>query len=77
MPRKSFTPEQVIAKLRHIEVALANGKTLPLDTDQYNYASPVLPTALPQHISAQHDREACSDGRSNGPVACFTLVALK
>jgi hypothetical protein len=29
MPRKSFTPEQVIAKLRHIEVALANGKTLP------------------------------------------------
>jgi hypothetical protein len=25
MPRKSFTPEQVIAKLRHIEVALANG----------------------------------------------------
>src|ERR1039457_1251178 len=29
MPRKSFTPEQVIAELRHIEVALANGKTLP------------------------------------------------
>ena len=29
MPRKSFTPEQVIAKLRHIEVVLANGKTLP------------------------------------------------
>jgi hypothetical protein len=31
MPRKSFTPEQVIAKLRHIEVALANGRTLPLE----------------------------------------------
>ncbi len=29
MPRKSYTPEQGIAKLRHIEVALANGKTLP------------------------------------------------
>jgi putative transposase len=29
MPRKSFAPEQVIAKLRHIEVALVNGKTLP------------------------------------------------
>jgi transposase-like protein len=29
MPRKSITPEQVIARLRHIEMALANGKTLP------------------------------------------------
>ena len=29
MPRKSLTPEQVIAKLRPIEVALANAKTLP------------------------------------------------
>jgi hypothetical protein len=29
MPRKSFTPEQVIAKPRHIEVALASWKALP------------------------------------------------
>jgi hypothetical protein len=28
MPIKSFTPEQVIAKLRHFDTALANGKTL-------------------------------------------------
>jgi hypothetical protein len=29
MPRKSLASEQVIAKLRHIEVALSNGKALP------------------------------------------------
>jgi putative transposase len=33
MPRKSFTPEVIIAKLRQIEVALANGKT-PLEASR-------------------------------------------
>src|SRR6266550_5521377 len=30
MPKKSFTPEQIVAKLRHIEVLLSQGKTVPL-----------------------------------------------
>lgn len=30
MPRKSFTPEQIIAKLRLIEVAMGSGKTAQL-----------------------------------------------
>ena len=33
MPRKSFTPEVIIAKLRQIEVALVNGKT-PLEASR-------------------------------------------
>jgi cell division protein FtsB len=33
MPRKSFTPEVIIAKLRQIEVALASGKT-PLEASR-------------------------------------------
>lgn len=28
MPRKTFTPEMIIVKLRQVEVALANGKSL-------------------------------------------------
>ena len=30
MPKKIFTPEQIVAKLREIEVALANGKSVSL-----------------------------------------------
>jgi hypothetical protein len=30
MPKKVFTPEQIVAKLREIEVALANGKSVSL-----------------------------------------------
>jgi transposase-like protein len=30
MPRKSFTPEQIIAKLRFIEVAISSGKAAQL-----------------------------------------------
>jgi hypothetical protein len=30
MARKRFTPEQIIAKLRQIEVQLAQGKTIAL-----------------------------------------------
>ncbi len=30
MPRKSFTPEQIIATLRLIEVAMGSGKSTPL-----------------------------------------------
>ena len=30
MPKKTFTPEQVVAKLRQIEVLLSQGKTVPL-----------------------------------------------
>ena len=30
MPKKSFTPEQIVAKLRQIEVLLTQGKTVPL-----------------------------------------------
>ena len=30
MPKKAFTPEQIVAKLRHIEVLLSQGKTVPL-----------------------------------------------
>ncbi len=29
MPKKTFTPEQIVTKLRQIDVALANGKTTP------------------------------------------------
>jgi len=30
MPKKSFTPEQIVAKLRQIEVLMSQGKTVPL-----------------------------------------------
>ena len=30
MPKKTFTPEQIVEKLRHIEVLLSQGKTVPL-----------------------------------------------
>jgi putative transposase len=29
MPKKTFTPEQVVAKLRQIEVLMSQGKTVP------------------------------------------------
>ena len=29
MPKKTFTPEQIVAKLRQIEVLLSQGKTVP------------------------------------------------
>jgi hypothetical protein len=29
MPKKTFTPEQIVAKLRQIEVLLSQGKTAP------------------------------------------------
>lgn len=30
MPKKTFTPEQIVAKLRQIEILLSQGKTVPL-----------------------------------------------
>jgi putative transposase len=30
MPKRTFTPEQIVGKLRQIEVLLSQGKTVPL-----------------------------------------------
>jgi transposase-like protein len=30
MPKKAFTPEQIVPKLRQIEVLIGQGKTVPL-----------------------------------------------
>jgi hypothetical protein len=30
MPKKAFTPEQIVAKLRQIEVLMSQGKTIAL-----------------------------------------------
>jgi len=30
MPKKTFTPEQIVGKLRQIEVLMSQGKTVPL-----------------------------------------------
>jgi len=30
MPKKTFTPEQIVAKLRQIEMQMSQGKTVPL-----------------------------------------------
>ena len=30
MPKKTFTPEQIVAKLRQIEVLVSQGKSVPL-----------------------------------------------
>ena len=30
MPKKAFTPEQIVAKLRQVEVLISQGKTVPL-----------------------------------------------
>ena len=30
MPKKTFAPEQIVAKLRQIEVLMSQGKTVPL-----------------------------------------------
>ena len=46
MPKKSFTPEQIVAKLRQIEVLLSQGKTVPLTCKEGgNHGSDVLPLA--------------------------------
>ena len=43
MPKKTFTPEQIVGKLRQIEVLVSQGKTVPLackdsgDHDQTYY----------------------------------------
>jgi hypothetical protein len=29
MPKKTFTPEQIVAKLRQVEVLISQGKTVP------------------------------------------------
>jgi hypothetical protein len=30
MPKKTFTPEQIVGKLRQVEVLVSQGKTVPL-----------------------------------------------
>jgi putative transposase len=30
VPKKTFTPEQIVAKLRQVEVLISQGKTVPL-----------------------------------------------
>jgi len=35
MPKKGFTPEQIVATLRQIEVLLSQGKTVPLGAGCY------------------------------------------
>ena len=46
MPRKSFTPEQIIAKLRLTEVAMGSGKTAQLACKEGQYfRAELLPLA--------------------------------
>ena len=64
MPKKTFTPEQIVAKLRQIEVLLSQGKTVPLackeagivDQTYYRWRKEFgglqLEQAKPRHSSA-------------------------
>ena len=35
MPRKVFSPEQIVAPLRQIEMAIAQGKSTPIVAKEY------------------------------------------
>jgi putative transposase len=41
MPKKTFTPEQMVAKLRQIEVLVSQGKAVPLACKEAGIA-PIL-----------------------------------
>ena len=46
MPKKTFTPEQIVAKLRQIEVLMSQGKTVPLACKEAgDHGSDLLPLA--------------------------------
>jgi len=45
MPKKKFTPEQIVAKLRQIEVLVSQGKTVPLVQGSWDRRADLFPMA--------------------------------
>ena len=39
MPKKTFTPEQIVGKLRQVEVLVSQGKTVPLAAKEAGVAA--------------------------------------
>jgi putative transposase len=42
MPRKTFTPEQIVGKLRQIEVLLSQGTTVPVACKEVGIVEPTF-----------------------------------
>jgi hypothetical protein len=42
MPKKTFTPEQIVGKLRQIEVLVSQGKTVPVACREWARAQGAL-----------------------------------
>ena len=58
MPRKSFTPEQVIAKLRLIEVAMSSGKTAQLACKETSISEQSYYRWRKEYGGLHHDHQA-------------------
>ena len=56
MPRKSFTPEQIIAKLRLIEVAMGSGKTAQLACKEASISEQSYYRWRKEYGGLQHDQ---------------------
>ncbi len=56
MPRKSFTPDQIIAKLRLIEVAMSSGKSTALACKEAGIAEQTYYRWRKQYGGLQHDQ---------------------
>lgn len=56
MPRKSFTPEQIIAKLRLIEVAMGSGKSTQLACKDAGISEQSYYRWRKQYGGLQHDQ---------------------
>ena len=56
MPRKSFTPQQIIAKLRLIEVAMGCGKTAQLACKEASISEQSYYRWRKEYSGLQHDQ---------------------
>ena len=66
MPRKRHSPEQILAKLREVEVALAKGQTIALAVKQIGVSEQTHSTSLRCRLGNQVFCGAVLSVRSNG-----------
>lgn len=50
MPKKTFTPEQIVNKLRQVEVLVSQGKTVPLACKEAGQAEAARETVVERWI---------------------------
>jgi hypothetical protein len=51
MPRRGHSPEQILNKLRQVEVSVANGKTVALSVREIGVTEVTLTVDSPIHVS--------------------------